>query len=99
MSENYATEVSRHRRLAILRHLEASPEYIGNASILQSVLVRLGLPLTYDEVITELVWLKEQGMVTLEGDAFVVATASRRGVEVAQGLATHPGIQRPRPRF
>lgn len=98
MSE-YAETLRKHRRLAILRHLEAIPEYTGNASILQDVLRGLGLPVSRDQVVTELAWLKEQGFVTYDSGAdFVVVIATARGVDIARGLATHPEIQRPGPR-
>jgi hypothetical protein len=96
---DYGDTLRRHRRLSILRHLEAIPEYTGNASILQDVLRGLGLPSTRDQVVTELAWLKEQGFVTYdERSEFLVVTASARGVEIARGLSTHPDIQRPNPR-
>lgn len=96
---DYAETLRKHRRLAILRHLEAIPEYTGNASILQDVLRGLGLPVSRDQVVTELAWLKEQGFVTYDSSAdFVVVIATARGVDIARGLATHPDIQRPGPR-
>lgn len=97
---NYSEDVSRHRRLAVLRHLAELPEYVSNASILQDVLGGLGLPVAYDALLTELGWLAEQGFVVADISAsFVVVTATRRGVDLAKGLATHPGVQRPRPRL
>lgn len=96
---DYAATVRQHRRLAILRHLDEVPDYTSNSSILQGVLMGLGLPSSSDQVVTELAWLKEQGFVELTGpSAFLVVTATRRGVEIATGVATHPDIQRPRPR-
>lgn len=96
---DYPDLVRRHRRLAILRHLEACAEYTSNASILQAVLAGVGVPSTRDQVVTELAWLKEQGFVATKdmGD-FVVVTATHRGVELATGIATHPEVQRPRPK-
>lgn len=98
MSE-YSETLRKHRRLSILRHLEACVEYTSNASILQDVLAGVGVPSTRDQVVTEIVWLREQGFVITEdrGD-FVIATATQRGAEIARGLATHPEVQRPRPR-
>lgn len=96
---DYGDTVRRHRRLAILRHLEACAEYTSNVSILTDVLRGVGLQSTRSQVITELSWLRENGFATLidQGD-FVVATATIAGAEIAQGVATHPEIQRPRPR-
>lgn len=98
MSE-YADTLRRHRRLAILRHLAHCAEYTSNASILVDVLRGVGVTSTRSQVVTELAWLAENGFAVLDdrGD-FVIATATDRGAEIAQGLATHPEIQRPRPR-
>ncbi len=98
MSE-YAESLRRHRRLAILRHLEACSEYTSNASILTDVLRGLGVTSTRSQVITELVWLRENGLITtIDQGEFVVATATQAGVEIAQGVSVHPEVQRPRPR-
>jgi len=96
---DYQVTLRRHRRLAILRHLAACAEYTSNASILVDVLRGVGVTSTRSQVITELAWLAENGFAMLDdrGD-FVIATATDRGAEIAQGLATHPDIQRPRPR-
>lgn len=96
---DYQTTLRRHRRLAILRHLEACGDYSSNASILTDVLRGLGITSTHDQVVTELAWLAEQGLATVTdtGD-FTLATVTPRGVEVALGRATHPEVQRPRPR-
>lgn len=95
---DYAETVRQHRRLAILRHLEACHGYTSNASILQSVLAGVGIPSTRSQVVTEIAWLTENGFVTYEGgEDFVVVEATLAGVEIARGLAIHPEIQRPRP--
>ena len=96
---DYSDTLSKHRRLTILRHLSGCADYTSNASVLGDVLAGFGLPSTRSQVVTELTWLKENGFVDNDdhGD-FVIATATQRGVEIAQGLATHPDIQRPRPR-
>lgn len=95
----YADLTRRHRRLAILRHLEHIDGYSSNASILTDVVNSVGVPSTRDQITTELHWLDEQGLVTLqEIHDFVVATATDRGVEIALGRARHPDIQRPRAR-
>lgn len=99
MSNYGETTLRRHRRLAILRHLEACSGYTSNASILTDVLNGVGVTSTRAQVITELAWLREQGLVGCDGESdFVIATANVRGVEVARGIALHPEIQRPTPR-
>lgn len=95
---SYQDTVREHARIAILRFLEDAPRYTSNASMLSTQLPLLGIAFTRDQVTTELHWLREQGMVTLEDNSgFIVATATTRGVEIAQGIARHPNIQRPRP--
>lgn len=97
---DYAAERQKHVRLAILRHLEASVEYTSNSSILADVLRGVGLPSSRDQVGGECAWLAEQGLVVVSGEGdFVVVAATGRGVDLARGLATHPGVQRPRPRL
>lgn len=96
---DYQDTLRKHRRLAILRHLEHCTDYTSNASILTDVLDEVGVTSSRDQVVTELEWLRENGFVTLEHKAvFTVAEATARGVEIARGRATHPGIQRPSPR-
>ncbi|WP_027237257.1 VpaChn25_0724 family phage protein [Leisingera caerulea] len=95
---SYHETVREHARIAILRFLEDAPAYTSNASMLGTQLPRLGIAFTRDQVATELHWLQEQGLVSLEDNSgFIVATATTRGVEIAQGIARHPNIQRPRP--
>ncbi|MBD3738589.1 MAG: hypothetical protein IE938_19305 [Pseudomonas balearica] len=96
---DYLKTLSKHRRLAILRHLAEIPEYTGNASILQDVLAGLGLSSSRAQIITDLSWLRENGFVEFDPVAeFVVVAATSRGIEIARGLATHPEIQRPSPK-
>lgn len=96
---SYQEELCQHARLAILRMLEDAPRYTSNVSIMTDLLPRFGISYSRDQVVTELSWLAEQGMLTTEelASGFIVATATTRGVEIAQGIAKHPGVQRPRP--
>ena len=96
---SYANTIRKHRRLAILRHLEACQDYTSNASILTDVLQGVGVNSSRDQVITELTWLRDNGFVLYEDKAdFVVVEATQSGVEIALGRATHAEIQRPSPR-
>ena len=97
---DYSKTVRKHRRLAILRHLEKCTDYTSNASILTDVLAGVGVRSTRSQVLTELAWLKENGFVIYEdreGD-FIVVEATLSGVEIAQGTARHDEIQRPKPK-
>lgn len=96
---DYASTLSKHRRLTILKFLTDSPEYTSNGSILVEVCNQFGVRSTRDQVVGDLAWLKEQGMVTFDDHSgFIVVTATSRGAEIAQGLARHDGVQRPGPR-
>jgi len=88
------------QRLAILRILEQdTTAYTVNESMLQDCMGRLGHKCSRDCVRTLLAWLKEQGLVTIEESlGFYVATLTSRGLDVAQGIATAPGVKRPRPK-
>lgn len=86
-------------RLVILRALEQDLGYSHNESIIHSVVERFGHKCSRDFVRTQLGWLREQGLVTIEDVAgYMVATISMRGADVARGRATVPGVKRPSPR-
>lgn len=95
---SYADELRKHARIAVLRFLKDAPKYTSNASMLSTQLPLVGINYTRDQVSTEVHWLRDQGFVTLETHAaFVVVEATQRGVEIAEGIAVHPEIQRPHP--
>lgn len=91
------------RRLVILRILHEDSDYSVNDSLLGKALAAYGHGVGRDVVRTELAWLAEQGLVTVEGlprpgrDPLQVATLTSRGAEVAEGRAQVPGIARPTP--
>ncbi|MCY1391432.1 hypothetical protein D3C76_965010 [compost metagenome] len=84
-------------RLVLLRLLEEMPGYRANSSVLTSALDQFGYSASRDQVKTELVWLQDQGALTLaEAGPVMVATLTERGQDVATGRATMPGVKRPR---
>lgn len=86
-------------RLVILRALAEDAGYSLNESVLHQVLSLFGHKVSRDRVKTELSWLCEQGLVTLEHVASVyVATITRRGADAAAGHINVPGVKRPGPR-
>lgn len=96
---NYADIVRQESRLVLLRVLAEVPGYEANSSILQSALESFGLQLSRDVIHTELAWLTEQGLVITKAIATVViATLTSRGLDVAGGKATVPGVKKPSPR-
>lgn len=87
-------------RLVILRALQMDAgAYTANESILHDILGAFGHKVSRDRVKTQLAWLQEQGLVKLQ-DAYgcLIATLTCRGIEVATGVVTTPGVKRPRPR-
>lgn len=96
MMEILGNQWRQHLRLSLLIVLSRSPGYSANDSVLSDALPMVGFRATRDQVRGELHWLAEQGLVELETlDDLIVATAKRRGAEIAQGLSTHPEIKRP----
>lgn len=93
---SYSDLIQNDQRLVILRTLN---EMNGSAndSVLQKVLDRYGHRISRDQVKTHLYWLAEQGLVGIESVMSIdVATITSRGVDVAGGHATVPGVARPR---
>jgi hypothetical protein len=97
---DYADVLRRHRRLTILRELSKMPGYSTNESILEAALDRYRVTSTRDQVRTELGWLGDQGFVTVEdiGGAFMIATMTQAGGDIASGKRVHPDIEKPAPR-
>ncbi|GAB5378979.1 MAG: phage protein [Aliiglaciecola sp.] len=88
-----------HNRLSILHCLAAMEDYSANQSIIQSVCATYGNTMTLDKIGTQLHWLKEQGLVTLDThESYTVARITSRGLDVEKGLANVPGIKRPSPK-
>lgn len=87
-----------HLRLSLLRTLAGAPGYRANSSILHSVTSEFGLVASRDQIKTELAWLAEQGLVDNQDlMGLTVATLTERGLDVAEGRAMAPGVQRPSP--
>jgi hypothetical protein len=86
------------RRLVILRFLAEDPSYRLNTSVLRTALDAFGHSVSRDQVETDVAWLAEQGLVSVETVGPVrVATLTGRGVDVATGKAVVPGVKRPGP--
>ena len=97
--KTYSEVVTEDLRLVILRILAEAPGYEANSSILSAAVEPFGHHVSRDRVHTELHWLQEQGLVTLNAVAtVVVGMLTARGLDVAQGKGTVPGVKRPSPR-
>ena len=90
--------MAEHQRLVILRLLSEVNGYDLNASILQDGLNAYGLDISRDGLLTQLAWLEEQNLVTLNRlIGTTLATLNSRGLDVVNGHARVPGIKRPSP--
>lgn len=86
-------------RLVVLRLLSEFPGFRSNSSILLSALEKLGHVVSCDQVKTELRWLQEQGLISVEDiGPVLVAELTGRGEDVANGRARVDGVKRPRAR-
>ncbi len=93
--EAYQTE---DRRLTLLRALQAAAQYTANAYLLRSYCGHLGHVVSADRIEQDIAWLDEQGLVDVQKPQGVtVATLTTRGLDVATGAATVPGVKRPLP--
>jgi len=97
---DYLETLREHARIAILRMLEEAPKYTSNVAMITALLQDFGIGFTRDQVAGEGAWLEEQGLVTRTelASGLVVITATQRGLDVAQGIVRHPGVQRPAPK-
>lgn len=98
MSKSFSVKVTEQQRLVLLQALAQDSDYRANDLILAVWLDETGMTLSTDKLRTELSWLEQQGMITLEQlGNMQIATLSGRGLDIAQGKATSAGIARPRP--
>lgn len=91
--------LQKDRRLVVLRILSESAGYTANDSIIDTSLDLYGHKVSRDVVKAELAWLEEQGLIALEElSGTLVATITQRGLDVANGQATNPGVKKPMPK-
>lgn len=96
-TKDFAEHLRQDQRLVLLRVLSEMPSYRANSSVLSNLLHQMGHTMTRDQVKTELRWLSEQGLLTLEeAGSVLVATLSERGQDVAEGRGRVDGVNRPR---
>lgn len=102
MSKPFADRLREDRRLVLLRLLSEQPGYRCNSSNLHAGLYGLAIAASRDDVATDLHWLRDMGLLTLEDvpevPGLTIATLSTRGDDVAKGQAIVPGVRRPGPR-
>ena len=95
---SFQTFQREHLRLAVLQLLEQDTGYTHNESVIRSGLEYVGHKISAALLRTELSFLEEQGLVTVDrgGDVWV-ARVSERGCDVATGRARTAGVARVRP--
>ena len=95
---NFLAHLAEDRRLVILRLLKEAGGS-ANDSVLEAGLQQLGhrRGLTREVVRTELEWLKERRLVTLEmiKDTIMIASLTARGLNVGQGHEEVAGVKQP----
>jgi len=85
-------------RLVMLRAI-AEEGYSLNESMLLDVLGMFGHSCSRDQVRTEMRWLEEQGLVTIDTVAGVlVGHITGRGCDAASGKCRIDGVKKPRPK-
>lgn len=94
---DYAKELDRHIRSAILRFAADAPSETTNVSMLEEMLPRVGLNVTRDKIETEARWLQEQGFAKVEQfQGFLTVACTQRGLDIVARKIAHPGIKKPR---
>lgn len=95
---SFATYQEADRRLVILKGLEVAAQYRANAFLLRRYCDAVGHVVSADRIEADLTWLAEMDLLTLDKSSGVtVATLTARGLDVATGRASVPGVQRPMP--
>lgn len=95
----YVQVVNEDRRLVLLRLLAEASDYRSNDSVLTKALHPLGHDASRAQVLSDLHWLAQVGLVELD-DSFrpvTVVTLTQHGGDVAAGRASAPGVARPSP--
>jgi hypothetical protein len=94
----YTDFQTEQRRLAILSTLREATAYTLNEVALQKSLIGGGHPVSVSELRDDLRHLRERDCIRVETPAGVwLATLTRTGGDVAQGLAEVDGVARPEP--
>lgn len=95
---NFDEVETQDRRLVLLRGLEAAAQYRANAYLLRRYAQSVGHSVSADRLEQDIAWLAEQSLLEVDkAGGVTVATLTTRGLDVATGAATVPGVARPRP--
>lgn len=97
---SFQKTVTEDRRLSLLLVLAETPGYSTNAFLLcQAIGDLYGHNASFDQVIGDVAWLAEQGLLTsrVVGEV-TLATLTARGLDAAAGRANVPGVKKPLPK-
>ena len=96
---SYRQIITEDIRLHVLRAMAQEPDYALNDYVLRRALQLVGHDIGGDRLRTELHWLAEQGLITVDpvSEHTLVAKLTPRGEDVGLGRAHVPGVARPRP--
>lgn len=100
MGLSFKEFTAQDRRLSLLLALESAEGYCAPHPLLKAFLDGLGHRVSDTTLIHDLQWLAhaERALVTLDKQSLlVIATATQRGVDVAQGREVVAGVKRPMP--
>lgn len=88
------------RRLVLLRGLASCAQYRANAILLRHFCGAVAHVVSADRIEQDIAWLHEQGLAVRDRvHGVTVATLTVRGLDVATGAASVPGVQKPQPGF
>ncbi|HDS1522152.1 hypothetical protein A7X89_11150 [Stenotrophomonas maltophilia] len=95
--KTFAERMREDRRLVLLRLLAEQNGYRANSSTLHAGLHHMAVAGSRDDVLTDLTWLGEQGLLRVSEavPGVLVAELTQRGQDVATGMTSVPGVRRP----
>jgi hypothetical protein len=93
-TQSFGDFMRARRRGVILGALaECAPGVAAAADVLQRYLMSISMRSTHDEVVRDLRWLAEHGLVEVgQAGSLTTAAITRRGRDVVDKLATVPGV-------
>ena len=95
----YRQRVAEARKLTILTILAGAGSFAHNEDILAAALDEVAIKVSRTRLRTDLAEMAEQGLVEIDevGGELMTARLTDRGLDVAEGRSTVPGVARPRP--
>lgn len=96
--DSFEKHLAANRRLVILKLLAGIAGYTTNEYLISEHLQDWHLPTSQDVVRSDMAWLHEQGLATVEiVGPVAMAKITQRGLDVSAGRSIVPGVARPVP--